>query len=115
MWHVPTLMPYFNHDDQQVINNLFFYAFPSLNFSNLFLDIQLERKKQVGNDRAVIVFREEGGDPIPPNTISSKAILLFFLIQPFTKDGEIYYKYNIPPFSPSFPSSSPTNLFIYLK
>lgn len=87
MWHVPILMPFFGADEQQ-----------------------LERKKHVGNDRAIIIFREEGGEPIPPDIISSKAIHLCIIIQPFRQDGDVYYKMSIaykesvPFFNPQLPS-----------
>ena len=34
---------------------------------------QLERKKHIGNDRAVLVFRD-GDNPIPPNVVASKQL-----------------------------------------
>jgi len=85
MWHVPTLMPYFAADEQQ-----------------------LERKKHVGNDRAVIIFREEGGQPLKPDIIASKAVHLCIVVQPFQKEDDadvhyrlcVAYKDSVPFFEP---------------
>mmetsp|Transcript_18384 Transcript_18384/g.71018 ORF Transcript_18384/g.71018 Transcript_18384/m.71018 type:complete len:365 (+) Transcript_18384:81-1175(+) len=61
MWHVATLMPYFEADNQQ-----------------------LERKKFIGNDRVVLLFREEGGEPLSPYVVASKAIHVFAIVSPHT-------------------------------
>ena len=55
----------------------------------------MERKKHVGNDRAVIIFREEGGQPLKPDIIASKAVHLCIVVQPFQKedDADVHYRF----------------------
>eukprot|EP00012_Vannella_robusta_P008897 CAMPEP_0206200010 /NCGR_PEP_ID=MMETSP0166-20121206/10613_1 /ASSEMBLY_ACC=CAM_ASM_000260 /TAXON_ID=95228 /ORGANISM="Vannella robusta, Strain DIVA3 518/3/11/1/6" /LENGTH=307 /DNA_ID=CAMNT_0053618243 /DNA_START=245 /DNA_END=1168 /DNA_ORIENTATION=- len=89
MWHVPTMMPFFPDDPQQ-----------------------LERKKHVGNDRAVVIFRDPGGDPIPPNIVHSKAVHLCIVIEPVhNEEGDFYrvcvaYKNTVPFFEPALPEEA---------
>jgi RAP1 GTPase activating protein 1 len=88
MWHVPALMPYFPGDEQQ-----------------------LERKKHVGNDRAIVIFQEEGGAPFPADIVASKAVHLCIVVQPFHKEGDetihyrvgCAYKQSVPFFEPHIP------------
>lgn len=65
MWHVATLMPFFAGDKQQ-----------------------LERKKFIGNDRVVLIFREEGGEPLSPYVVASKAIYVTAIVSPYTDPSE---------------------------
>jgi len=43
--------------------------------------IQIERKKHIGNDRLIIVFKD-GDEPYVPNTLKSKQTQVVILIQP---------------------------------
>ena len=87
MWHVPTMMPFFPDDPQQV--------FRESNSSSRMIDSlwQLERKKHVGNDRAVVIFRDPGGDPIPPNIVHSKAVHLCIVIEPVHNEEGDFYRF----------------------
>jgi len=51
MWHVSTMLPYLPADPKQ-----------------------LARKKHIGNDRCVIIFRDGDSPPVRPSLIASKQL-----------------------------------------
>lgn len=87
MFHVSTLLP-FSTDNPQ----------------------QLERKRHLGNDIVVLVFKE-GNTPFLPNTISSEFIHVLAVVQPEIQNERVKYRFSIaskdgvPPFSPPLPAS----------
>eukprot|EP01103_Thecamoeba_quadrilineata_P008352 TRINITY_DN18110_c0_g1_i1.p1 TRINITY_DN18110_c0_g1~~TRINITY_DN18110_c0_g1_i1.p1 ORF type:complete len:365 (+),score=54.99 TRINITY_DN18110_c0_g1_i1:51-1145(+) len=85
MFHVSTMLPYFPNDEQQ-----------------------LERKRHIGNDRVLLVFKD-GDAPYSPDTVHSKQIHIIGLVQPHIvggSDGRRFYKFSVaskssvPPFGP---------------
>lgn len=88
MYHVSTLLPYSEKDDQQV-----------------------KRKRHIGNDIVVIVFQDEPGLFYSPLTIPSKFIHVYILV---TKTGtgphgptyalNVVSHNSVPPFGPFLPS-----------
>ena len=87
MFHVSTMLP-FSTDNPQ----------------------QLERKRHLGNDIVVLVFKE-GNTPFLPNTISSEFIHVIAVVQPEIQNEKVKYRFSIaskdgvPPFSPSLPAT----------
>jgi len=87
MFHVSTMLP-FSMDNPQ----------------------QLERKRHLGNDIVVLVFKE-GNTPYIPNTISSEFIHVIGIVQPEIINDRVKYRFSIaskdgvPPFSPHLPAS----------
>jgi len=94
MFHVSTLLPLYKKDPQQ-----------------------LERKKHIGNDRVVIIFKD-GDAPHPPDSIASKTNQIVILIQVCTEAdvgggdnrGHALYKMSVarkksvPRFEPTLPN-----------
>jgi len=85
MFHVSTLLPYFVNDPQQ-----------------------LERKKHIGNDRVILVFKD-GDTPFAPDSLHSKQNHIIGVVQPYSiqdPEGKRYYKFSVaaktavPPFGP---------------
>ncbi len=64
MFHVSTLLPHSNVNEQQ-----------------------LERKRHIGNDRVTIVFQDED-TPFSPKMIKSKLLHVFIIIQPYKINNE---------------------------
>lgn len=87
MFHVSTMLP-FSTDNPQ----------------------QLERKRHLGNDIVVLVFKE-GNTPFLPNTISSEFIHVIAVVQPELQNDKVKYRFSIaskdgvPPFSPPLPAT----------
>jgi RAP1 GTPase activating protein 1 len=87
MFHVSTMLP-FSTDNPQ----------------------QLERKRHLGNDIVILVFKE-GNTPYIPNTISSEFIHVIGIVQPEIINDRVKYRFSIaskdgvPTFSPSLPAS----------
>lgn len=90
MFHVSTLLPLYKKDPQQ-----------------------LERKKHIGNDRVVIIFKD-GDKPHPPDSIASKTNQIMILIQVCPEAeapdrNNTYYKVSVarkktmPRFEPPMP------------
>jgi peroxiredoxin len=85
MFHVSTLLPYSTDDPQQI-----------------------ERKRHLGNDVAVIVFKE-GSQKFDPTCIKSHFNHVFIVIEPFTEGDKVKYrvaianKQDVPPYSPFLP------------
>lgn len=91
MFHVSTLLPLYKKDPQQ-----------------------LERKKHIGNDRVVIVFKD-GNKPMPPDSIHSKSNQIVILLQvdenqmAKKNNNKTYYrmgvarKRTVPRFEPPLP------------
>jgi len=91
MFHVSTLLPLYEKDPQQ-----------------------LERKKHIGNDRVVIIFKD-GDKPHPPDSIASKTTQIIVLVQvckteeDTSEQGDTTYKVSIarkssvPSFEPAMP------------
>jgi len=54
---------------------------------------QIEKKRHIGNDIVVIIFRDEGCEPFSPNQINSHFNNVFIVVEP-TRDssGVRYYK-----------------------
>ncbi|KAL6050815.1 Rap1 GTPase-activating protein 1 [Balamuthia mandrillaris] len=88
MFHVSTLLPYFPDDPQQV-----------------------ERKRHLGNDVVLVIFREgEHHSPFDPTTIHSQFNHVFVIVQPdYRKTKGISYrvavgtKFGVRPFGPLLP------------
>jgi len=90
MYHVSTMLPYFPADTQQV-----------------------ERKRHLGNDIVVIVFKE-GSEPFDPGCIKSEFNHIFAVVQKMMPawgtPGKTYYrvaigvKEGVPSFKPELPS-----------
>ena len=92
MFHVSTLLPYQEFDEQKV-----------------------ERKRHIGNDVVVLIFKERGDetDTFDPRVVTSHFNSVFFIVSPTKRHGETYYILNIlnrpgiDPYPPYFKSSSP--------
>jgi len=69
MFHVSTLLPYTPKNTSQ-----------------------LERKRHLGNDIVVIVFKE-GNTPYDPNTITSNYNHVILVVQPIDIKGKTYYRF----------------------
>ena len=91
LFHVSTLLPYNPHDLQQ-----------------------LERKRHLGNDIIVIVFREQSSAPFDPHIIKSHFNFVFVVVHPvlapdnselaLAYDVNVCCKEDVPPFGPYLPS-----------
>eukprot|EP00727_Mastigamoeba_balamuthi_P004599 m51a1_g14137 putative domain-containing protein (1013) ;mRNA; r:237463-241003 len=81
MFHVSTLIPFTPGDPQQ-----------------------LNRKRQIGNDVVVVVFKE-GDTPFNPCTFVSQFNHVFIVVTPVDKHYRVAvaYKRGVPPFGPSLP------------
>jgi len=90
MYHVSTLLPFSDVNTQQ-----------------------LERKRHIGNDIVVIVFKE-GDQTYDPNCIKSEFNHIFAVVSKITKPGDAttYYrlelanKDGVPPFKPDLPTAA---------
>jgi RAP1 GTPase activating protein 1 len=78
MFHVSTLLPHSNKDDQQ-----------------------LEKKRHIGNDRVAIIFQEENSY-FSPSMINSRLLHVFIVIQTIscavhdaTRKYKVPLKYNL--------------------
>lgn len=87
MFHVAPLLPYFPEDVQQV-----------------------ERKRHLGNDVCLLVFREEGcAEPFSPTKIRSQFNHVFLVVQPDRSSGSLHYKVacinkpGVAPYGPPIP------------
>eukprot|EP01088_Endostelium_zonatum_P019239 TRINITY_DN6548_c0_g1_i1.p1 TRINITY_DN6548_c0_g1~~TRINITY_DN6548_c0_g1_i1.p1 ORF type:complete len:910 (-),score=180.99 TRINITY_DN6548_c0_g1_i1:195-2924(-) len=87
MFHVSTLLPYFPLDAQQV-----------------------ERKRHLGNDVVMIIFKEDDGKPFNPKCIHSHFTHVFIVVSPDNerKKGTYYKiavstKAGVRPFGPQIP------------
>lgn len=87
MFHVAPLLPYFPEDVQQV-----------------------ERKRHLGNDVCMVIFREEGcTEPFTPLKIRSQFNHVFVVVQPDRSSGALQYriavinKLGVAPFGPALP------------
>jgi hypothetical protein len=85
MYHVATLIPYKEDDEQQI-----------------------DRKRHLGNDIVIIVFKE-GTQKFDPTVIKSQFNQLFFVVQKEQRYDGVYYrlqivnKAGIPPYPPYLP------------
>jgi RAP1 GTPase activating protein 1 len=85
MFHVSTYLPYTPENPQQ-----------------------LERKRHLGNDIVVLVFKE-GNTPYVPNTITSEFNHVFIVVQPMIVNGKQKYRLScgskdgVPAFGPDIP------------
>jgi len=85
MFHVSTLLPFYLNTPQQV-----------------------ERKRHIGNDIVVIVFKE-GNNPLNPLTIVSSFIHIIIVVQPILEKSKTFYRISVgskalvPTFSPPLP------------
>jgi len=88
MFHVSTLIPYTPGDAQQV-----------------------ERKRHLGNDVVIVLFKE-GNTPFDPTVIKSQFNHVFIVVTPIEYKGKACYrvevcsKREVPPFGPLLPSPS---------
>jgi len=87
MYHIATLIPYTELDPQQV-----------------------ERKRHLGNDVVVILFRDEDNkEPFNPNIMRSHVNHIFAIVQPDKSSGTTKYrlafasKQGVPPYNPLLP------------
>jgi len=85
MFHVSTLLPYFPKDPQQV-----------------------ERKRHLGNDVVLVVFKDSHSEPFPSHTISSQFNHIFVVIEP-EQGGSMYRvsianKFGVRPYGPLLPN-----------
>lgn len=71
MFHVSTMLP-FSADNPQ----------------------QLERKRHIGNDIVILVYKE-GNKPFVPNSISSEFVHVIGIIQPKEFNGKTMYKFSV--------------------
>ncbi|KAA0201839.1 hypothetical protein HAZT_HAZT006358 [Hyalella azteca] len=86
MFHVSTLLPYTEHDSQQ-----------------------LQRKRHIGNDIVAIIFQEQN-TPFAPDMIASHFLHAYIVVQPL-EPGNPYTKYqvsvaarcDVPFFAPTLP------------
>jgi len=83
MFHVSTMLPYFPKDTQQV-----------------------ERKRHLGNDVVLVIFKESPEDSFPAHTISSQFNHAFIIVQP--ESGGKYRiasanKFGVKPYGPFIP------------
>ena len=89
MFHVSTLLPYFEADEQKV------YSFDILSQCYLFAKNikQIERKRHLGNDIVVIIYKE-GSTLFPPSICKSvfnrKCCLKFYLLEHISKKCKRY-------------------------
>jgi len=91
MFHVPTLIPYTPNDPQQV-----------------------ERKRHVGNDVVILVFKH-GDTPFSPSVIKSQFNHVFVVVQPVGSAAgrelqrykvAVVSKRGVPPFGPQVPAAA---------
>jgi len=84
MFHVSTMLPYYPKDEQQV-----------------------ERKRHIGNDVILIIFREGGSVPFKPQNIASQFNHVWTVVQPV--DGSNMFrvavanKFGVKPYEPTLP------------
>jgi RAP1 GTPase activating protein 1 len=85
MFHVSTFLPYTPENPQQV-----------------------ERKRHIGNDIVVLIFKE-GNTPYLPNTITSEYNHVYLVVAPVSVNGKLHYqlacgsKDGVPSFGPEIP------------
>jgi hypothetical protein len=85
MFHVSTFLPFSKEDPQQI-----------------------ERKRHLGNDVTIIVFKE-GTQKFDPSALKSQFTHVYIVVEPFKKNDTLYYrlavanKKAVPPYGPFLP------------
>eukprot|EP01130_Rhizamoeba_saxonica_P006890 TRINITY_DN2765_c0_g1_i1.p1 TRINITY_DN2765_c0_g1~~TRINITY_DN2765_c0_g1_i1.p1 ORF type:complete len:154 (+),score=32.21 TRINITY_DN2765_c0_g1_i1:2-463(+) len=89
MYHVSTLLPHMDYNEQQ-----------------------LHKKRHIGNDIVLVVFQEEGAPPFIPSTVKSNYIQIIIVVRsiiPENDQDNSYYRVTIcahgdvPEFGPPIP------------